>query len=60
MRLVGWGGDTAALVGSALLLLNLTTLWEPQNQMSWGAVVVGLGLIIVKGLAKIYTTQEDE
>ena len=60
MRAVEVIGNIAAVVGSALLLLNLTTLWAPQIQMSWGAVVVGLGLIIVKGLAKIYTTQENE
>ncbi len=58
MRLIEVMGNAAAVVGGALLLLNLTTLWEPQIQMSWGAVIVGLSLIIVKGIAKIYTTQE--
>ena len=58
MRLVGWGGDWAAFIGSALLLLNLTTLWKPEIQMSWTGVVIGLALVIVKGLVKIYTTPE--
>ena len=43
-----------------MLLVNLTTLWEPHIDMSWGAVMVGLSLVIVKGVAVIFTYKEDD
>ena len=60
MKLITWGSNTAALVGSAMLLVNVTTLWEPHVGPSWGAVMVGLSLVIVKGITVIFTYKEDD
>lgn len=51
MRVTHRLGNWAGLVGGSILLLNFTALWEPNVHASWGAVMIGIILVLAKGVA---------